>query len=558
MGERSRTARLVAVVLLLALSARLLPFLWTPLPATLDGFAYADVARHVGATGALPLDGYRADHFVFPLLLAVAAAVFDLDPLSVIQPLTAPVGAAAVLSAVVVYRRGVAELGWPAPAAHVAVGAGGTALAASGVFLQRTYVPDTDAVVFVLLPLLLLAFHRAVRTRRPAWLAVTAAWLVAFPLLHTMSSLVAALAVTCVLALAARPSPRGALVGVATAGAFWAYVGGYYRLAGASDALVVPYTSRVLDAPGLFLAWGIVAVAGVAWFRRAGATTRRIAVGGVFALWFGVLAANRVVTVFPGTVSTPPRVLLFALPLAVPAALAAHGVGALALDREGGAVLASLLAAPCAVVFFSLTAALSPDYFMTVVRVQVFAHVPVFGAAAVGAAAYLRRDGPAVARPTARLPAGSLGRFLAAALVASALLTTPLAAMEHDTGDAPYGTLESEFAAVTHAAGHVPGGWTTDDSLQRIDGHLYGTPVRMSPAAAWLREGRPPACPVLSQRSWTTTGAHFYPAAPETIAASRYDRRLAARNVVYRASGLDPPTLSLPRSRPPDGRCSRG
>jgi hypothetical protein len=72
-------------------------------------------------------------------------------------------------------------------------------------------------------------------------------------------------------------------------------------------------------------------------------------------------------------------------------------------------------------------------------------------------------------------------------------------------------------------------------------------PLRSPTAtASWLSSGGSPRCPVVSQASWTMTGAHLFPFAPETISEERYDAWLAGRQVVYANTGRDPVTVSVP------------
>ena len=141
--------------------------------------------------------------------------------------------------------------------------------------------------------------------------------------------------------------------------------------------------------------------------------------------------------------------------------------------------------------------------------------------------------------------------------------TVPLGYVNLDTGTYPSTTLESEFGATAFATGHVEGRYATDHTLSRVDTHYLDGPAppagltprgeaRLTPTISWLAGGRPPGCPTLSQRSWTTTGAHLYPAAPGTVSPAEYRAWLTSQHVVYRASGLDPLTLSVPQS-PGDG-----
>jgi hypothetical protein len=237
--------------------------------------------------------------------------------------------------------------------------------------------------------------------------------------------------------------------------------------------------------------------------------------------------------------------------------------------------------------YYALTASLTPEFFDAVVRIQSFAHVPVFVLAGVGVAGLAARYGAGSdAGPGSDSAAGAgtgevsgtasasgtgsgpdlrrlVGPVAAALLLLSVAATVPLGYVNLDTGTYPSTTLESEFEATAFATGRVDGRYATDHTLARVDSHYLSGPMpglgvtptgeaRVGPTRSWLAGGAPPGCPTLSQRSWTTTGAHLYPAPPGTVPPATYRSWLGSRHVVYRASGLDPLVLSVPRS-PGDG-----
>jgi hypothetical protein len=85
--------------------------------------------------------------------------------------------------------------------------------------------------------------------------------------------------------------------------------------------------------------------------------------------------------------------------------------------------------------------------------------------------------------------------------------------------------------------------WAGDHSLTRVGGHQFND-GDLGPVAQWLNDGKSPQCVVVSQESWTTTGAHLFPQAPETVARSEYSEWLFQRNVIYSSSGIDPIRVS--------------
>ena len=201
--------------------------------------------------------------------------------------------------------------------------------------------------------------------------------------------------------------------------------------------------------------------------------------------------------------------------------------------------MVALLAAPLVVIYFALTASLTPEFFATAIRGQAFLHVPAFVLVGLATASVAWRATGLTRRRSVR--AG-----LVAVLAVSTLLTVPIAFVALDTLDYPGTTAESEFAAVGHASTHVDGRWTTDHGPMRVGRTTFGASASMGPSRTWLRGGPPPGCPMLSFSGWTTNGANYWPASPESTERARYDATLAGRDIVYTAGGRESVTLSAP------------
>ncbi len=532
-------------VFAVALGMRTITLYWSPFPATLDGFDYAALARSTIAIGSLPFERLRADNLVFTTVLSLAGIVADVRPVILAQPLIAVVGAGSCLTAVAITRRIGWQLNYSSRQVRLAAILAGLTLAVEGLYLRRTGVADEEAIGILLVPLLAIALHRALRTRRTAWLGVTVLFLLVFPLVHTFSTLIAAVTAIGILAtqLLRIPLRRFVVMGGGLVAGFWAYFALYYEAA-ARFGLTVPYVGRILSHPGLFVAWTIVLVIGILWLRR---TSRRLQIGtllGVVGIGYVVLAANVFLPIFPGTASTPLAILLPVLLFIVPVVLASRGLPLVADDRTEGAVVVALLAAPVVQTYFSLTASLTPEFFGTVMRTQTFAHFPIFVLAALATAGLVSRTDASV---RARLPASrsAVRAIVPSVLLIVALLTAPVAFVDLDTASYPSTTTESEFAAASFAATHLTDQWTAADPLSRVGRQYYpnGANVSRTPVYSWLTGGSPPTCPTLSREAWTTTGAHLFPLAPETIGEARYQRWLFERNLVYATT--DPYRISL-------------
>ncbi|MEF8825315.1 MAG: sodium/phosphate symporter [Halapricum sp.] len=546
MSEERSYLLVGGAVFAVALVVRLVPLYWSPLPATLDGFGHAAIAATVIETGHYPLEGFRADQFVFSGLLAVVGLVIGEQPLSLAQWFVAVLGAVTCLIPVVLVREFGRGLGWsPARVRYAAILAG-LALAFDGVYARRTGVPDEGVLAHLFVPLLALALYRTLDSERPGWLAVTVGLMLVLPLTHSFSTLIAALAVTGVAAayLPRVRRPRVWVLGVGLVGGFWLYFSTYYDLAARSGTLTVAYVDRVSAHPSLFLAWLVVLVVGIGWWIRAGSGWQRTVFLVPIVVWLSVVVANAFTAVFPGTVQSPPVVLGLLLFYVVPVAIAGVAVPRVTAYPPVGIVVAGLLAAPVVNTYFSLTATLTPDFFGTVLRTQTFAHLPVLVLAALAVASI--GTGVSSRRVLGEWrPAIRVG--VAVLFVGALVATTPLAYINLDTGSTPSTTLQSEYAAALFVAERVEGPVATDHTFSHLGG-IVGSQSSPAPTREWLLGGSSPACPVVSQRSWTSTGAHLFPAAPQTISSARYERWLTERNVVYSNSGLDPVTLSVPSS----------
>jgi hypothetical protein len=531
-------------VFAIAAAMRTIPLYWSPLPHDIDGFAHAALARETLAAGHLPIGpDLRADLLMISGFTATASLLTGEAPLSVIQPLFSVAGAALPLVGMAFARRLGADLGWPSRRVRAAALATGLLLAVQGLFLRHTSIPDPEPLGQLFAFLAILSMHRLLR--RPAesrrWAVPLATFLLAFPILHKFSTFNAALGVTALAGgeLARRPSRRTAALGFGVATGFWTLFVGYYELVERFGVLGVSYVSQVRTNPGLFLAWVVFMLVGVAWYGGTSTRARRATLYAPVGLGLGLVALNVHRPVFPGTIRSAPAVVAGVALLAVPVAFAGYATDGLDARHETATLVTALLAAPVVIAFFALTASLTPDFFATVIRAQAFFHVPLYVLVGLATARIAWRGRGVTARRSVR--AGLLG-----ALATTTLLTVPIAFVALDTLHYPGTTHESEFAAVEHAATHTSTRWTTDHVPMRVGGTTFDATVGMGPTRTWLRGGPPPACPMLSFQRWVTSGATFWPASPESIDDGRYEATLADRHLVYRSSGQEPGALSEP------------
>ena len=533
-------------VFAVAAAARTVPLYWSPLPHVLDGFAHAGHARATLAAGHVPIStDLRADLLVITSLTATASLVTGEAPLYVIQPMTSVAGAAVPLVGVALTRRLGEDLGWPTREVRGAALACGLLLAVQGLFLRHTSIPDPEPLGQLFAFLAVISLHRLLVRREATvrWAAVLALLLLLFPILHKFSTFNAALGVTALSGaeLARRPKGRTAAIGGGVSALFWGLFVAYYELVERFGVLGVSYVGRVRSHPGLFVSWLVVLVVGVAWYQRVSTRTRRGLFFVPLSLLFALVAVNVVRPVFPGTIRSQPEITLLVSLLFVPVVFAGYGLFALSRRYETASVVTALLAGPLVVIYFALTADLTPEFFATAIRGQAFLHVPAFvlvGLAAAGIAS----------RTSGRTERRGVRAALLGTLAVSTLLTAPLAFVALDTLDYPGTTAESELEAVEHTAAHAEGPWTTDHGPMRVGRTTFGADAGMVPTRTWLRGGPPPDCPMLSFSGWVSNGANFWPASPERTDVGRYDRTLAGRNVVYSGGERESVVLSAPRA----------
>lgn len=540
--RRRSYALVVGAVFAVALAMRTIPLYWSPLPATLDGFAYAGLARDTINTGVYPLSSdLRADFFILTFLTAVAGLVTGEAAVYVLQPMISVIGAAIVVVGVALTRRLGTELGWPSKRVRFAALITGLLLAVEGLFLRRSMETDPEVLGMLLALLSVIALHRLLSTDDTRWAVPLVGFLVTYPLLHFFSTFNAAVGLVAVFALLvfAKPSRRVALVGSAVVGGFWLYFIVYFEAVERFSFFHVQYVSQVKTNPGVFVAWILVLVFGAGWYQRTSNRTQRA----IFLAPLGVLFALVVVNVFqpiyPGTIRSPPEVAILISFLAIPVLFAGYATPAISKQYSHAIPVIAMFAAPLVIIYFSLTASLTPDFFATGMRAQTFMHVSAF--VLVGLAAATLLHGRSLSSPSWRVVrVAAIG-----VLVVGTLVTTPLAFISLDTFHYPATTTESEFEASEFASERVPGSWASQHGEDQIAAQYFDGDGSRGPTREWLTGGSPPNCPVVSHESWVTHGAYLWPAQPKTISKTAYESFIAERNLVYSSNGRDKITITI-------------
>lgn len=527
-NRRRRLAKVAAIVLLVAVTVRLLPLLWTPYPFNPDGFSFAVQARETVADGILARELIGPHGYTFPTLLSIAAIVTAVTPLWLAQPIIAVVGAVpAVIAVGFVWRLAGNKA---ETALTVAALAAGVTLAVEGVYLRRTVTVSYEVLGLLFVVLVAIGTHRLLRTRRPVWLLATVPMLVVLPITHHLSTFMAALAITGVVVVAISRSPRRSIgPGIALIAPFWLYLGGYYWLTRP------PFSSDLAAKPGLFVAWVVLLVAGAVWLARSPDRHLRLASGAILAGGFALLGANAVWDLFPGTATTPTLLLVYVAPLSVLALLGAWGLPAGIGPNGDRAIVLGLLVGPLAWVGFSLTAGVDPVYALFARRGQTFVHLAIVVCAGLAIYGLARR----VDSDRSTTVAVGLGIVLCLCAIAS----LPLAFSGLEALAYQGTTTSEEFETLTFASATMDEDWTSDDHVTRVASNYYETSVSPQPTYDWLQGGSL-ACPTVTQHSWQTVGAQQYPSSPLTIEESLLTEQTA--HTVYATTGDDPMSIVIP------------
>lgn len=518
-----------ASVFAIGVAMRLLPLYWTPFPFNPDGFVFAAIARDSLAAGYVPSPAEHrsmASHrYVFVVILTVLGRITGLEPLWIAQATIAIIGTVPALFAMIIVRKLGVHIGWSTRRILIAATLAGFLIATEGLYLRRSVAVSYEVLGLLLLPAVALCVHRYFESSNRAWLGAAGLMLLVFPATHHISTMIAAITLTILIAIWLTQQQAGwtLFAGSGILLGFWTYLLLYY-------AQSPPDGNRVFTAnPALFVAWIVLIIFVAHWFRISKPKWSRGSVACIGVLGFGVLALNAIQPVFPGTSSTPPLLLALVAPLMVFGVLTVWGLPVVIRLQEGWLVLA-LLAAPLAFVGLGLTSGLSPQYDILVRRSQTFVHLGVIIITVIAAfelcdCVYGR------SQPLGRV----LKVGLPIALILVAVVTIPIAFIGLEALSYQGTTTEAEFSTATFASATLPDPWTGDDHITRIERNYYGSAHNSGsePVYNWLHGGDPPACPTVADHSWTTVGAQLYPAPPEQLSENTYMNWKENNNVIY-------------------------
>lgn len=545
--QRRFTLALLAVVTV-GIALRSIPLWHSPLPFNPDGIIHARNAELAVETGHVPLsmDGVFTDDLGFASFLAVLQLLTGVQSLHIGQPVIAVIGTMPAILAAVLARRVGLGLDWSPGTARVAGLIAGTLLATEGVYLYRSAPVDEQTPGLFLLPLAITAVVYGLWTDDRRWLLAALPLLVYLPPLHNLESVLVGLSLIALFGLAAvrLDKRRKTLlaVGVVTVG-YWGYLVAYTLGVTAFTSTAPHQFDRLTNAPGLLVAWTIVAVFGILWSQRLGSRTQRAVLLAPFMALFALMSINTIVPIFPGLPQTRLAFLIPTLALFIPVFIACWGYPLLARPGLNHAMLVTLIAGPLILIGFAVSAELSPVYFATGTRTHWFLHLPIMILAGA-TTAYLFKAHLHTRR--------TLQMVFIGVLVLSVSLSIPIAFAELSIYSYQGITTPGEFAASTFAHEHAPETWASDDHLVRISRyHPPNGSGTVAPVYAWTQNVSvpPPACHVVTKESWTTVGAQFYPRPPATISPDRLNGLDTVSHRVYHGGGSDSIRTFLPTSQ---------
>ncbi len=510
-----------------ALTVRLTPLLFSPLPYNIAGFSQVHLAEGIAASGRWSLDqdpfnAYNLKMPILPVFLATASKVLGIDPIVFVQALIALVASTAVPTTYALSR----SLG----ASKGAGVAAGTFLALSGTFVFLTSSTIKEAFGLAFLPLFILMFQGRADPRRRV---LSGLLLFLLPFLHNLTTVMAlAFAGAMVVeehtgAYLRRELRMGrALLDASFVLSLMAIPLVYY------SAVRMEFFSDLLNSEDLALLLSVAFVFALLAIAISSGSPRKplLALGarglingkGLVILGAGLLVvANLRRSIFPGTATTSPALLavtLAYLPLAF-FSLAGFEIARASGSRIRIAVVA-LIVVPLASMVFALLRGLDPISFTLLYRSFDFLD---FGAAIclgmVGASSIF---------------VSSRRRKVVGGLLLSCLfLTLPAAFLTQATFGVRNFTTPAEIASLEHFAHLPPMPEASDQRYAEILASYWSRGAEGT-LPLDLEAGRTSnATYLLVAEDWTTAGAEMYPLPRVVIPGRELGSLIGAKDIIY-------------------------
>lgn len=512
----------LAVIFLLALVIRLYPIAISPYPYNIDGLGEGMMANGIYDSGSLsvpPDAGYSQSYIVqMPLmdgLVAASSFFVGIEPLFLIQPVIAAVGALSCVAAALVVHR---------------ITGSRRICVLSGMFLAMlgTYVFCTTSAWKETLGLTLMIIIAGLYLERKdmRFRIMLTAVLFMMTFVHHHSAVITYLMFTFAVVaegfLAARKKQWrwGNYADIATAVSLWILVLGYY------SNIDLPYYLFLRPDTDLYLFIAVAVVMVLLMVvSMAGlkASLRRYHLKVLIpALAAGLMILNYFRPIFPGIAGTDPSLMIFVLcyiMLVVPMWLGSDRT--LLPGQKATPLLYAVLFAPLSMILFGLLRALDPTSHMIVYRTFDFLDLGLavlFGAGLVLMVKNLRRMAPVVT---------ALFLVMLAITTPLAFQTEKLFGVQNQT----YG-----YEVETYYLMDSISSLRTADSDQRIGTSMEWV-VNFSGASdlAYRIEAERPFSNdkwLVVEDSWTTSGAQEFPLRPRVLNETVFDSFLERMNLL--------------------------
>lgn len=494
-------------VISVALAARMVQLLLSSLPLNIDSFAQVAIASEILSSGRWVLDETDANYYNLkmpglPVFLALASAVTAARPILAATPLMILISLVGILGLYALVH-GLTRSRESATASSLVL-----ALLGPYIFLSSTLIKE--ALALALLPVIIWLF---LRRRDPRCRVLSMVILLLLPLVHHLSTFMAYGFVSLLLLLeSVQALWRGRLrwrdlgVDILSGPALFPFALWYYlqvrmefftQVWNPNDVALFLSTAILMGSAAIFLASDRRARP---WFALSKARIlpslldqKAVVIVGAFLL----VLANLYRPVFPGTVTTSTLLLVAASAYVPITLLALAGLNLFRMSSspsKGHAI--GLLLAPMTVIVFSLLRGLDPLSHVLLYRSADFLD---FGMALCVGASLVAVTGPKLRRAAALM------------LVASLLLTIPMAYATEEVFQVQNTTYAYEVAALRHVS-LTADSLNTDQRLAAVASMYYGLEAESSLPISLLAGGPIQAGSILLVETvWTTRGAQMHP-----------------------------------------------
>lgn len=531
----------ILFIFFVALSIRLVPLLFSPLPYNIDGFPQARIAEEMMDTGKWYTAGeiedleYNKKLPILPLYFAISSLLAGEQPLYFLQIAMVILTS---LSAVFVYI-----LAFKITKSRVASIFAGLFMALCGFYVFLSASVMKQNIGLVLLPIVLYLYHGREDPRKRT---LAAFMLLFMGLAHHLATLIAFAIITYMMSAQNIARIRRGewgwksfLLDVILGPGLLIAVVAFYL------AVKMPFFMDAMDVNTIFLfmsVYFLVALLAIhlsssspmrPWF-----LTTRKSLPRYFdqkALFIigaaSLLVLNHFTNVFTGTIKTKSHVLLLLIPYLILVFISLSGFNVLRRSKTRfRPLMAAGFMGPIAIMLFSFLWGLNPASFVILYRA--YDYMDIAYAVSIGIAF-------AVVIKQRRSPVGK--GALAAIFFGLILLTTPFAYGSEDFFDVQNTTYLAEFRAMEHMevvnVSNIGSDQRLHDTFMMYFGEVEGDgylPIRLATGGDPTSYGY-----LLLESKWMTKGAQEHPIPNVIVESDVFQKTVQHSNLIYSSSTAD-------------------